>query len=462
MFKEEREESQFARSMRSDIVEGRPNLSRMVHVAGYRLMKVGIRTSSPIRGFLVLVSLVLFSIFLQGCMALNVRHPLPENLLDEVQVDDLIDVRAWGDKENEGLKKSATESLEQERAANHGKLLPEADILALSGGAGDGAFGAGFLCGWTEAGTRPTFKAVTGISTGALIAVFAFLGPEYDAKLKEAYTTISDKDIYRVHSVLTLLLNLGRIEAAGSTEPLAELLERFIDDNIIRAVAIEHNKGRRLVVGTTQLDAQRLVIWNMGAIAAKGTPEAFKLFRQVLRASASIPVAFNPVYIKVKAGGQEYDEMHVDGGVRAEVMIYENALNISGIRKGLGPEMPHRDVKLYIIRNAQVYPEFKAIRPHIDKIGSRAITSLTKFQGIGDLYRIYVLAKRDNIDYNLAFIPDTFHQIRTSEFDNDYMKEEFKMAYNLAHGYKWSKCPPGYENCANPESAIPVKAPVRD
>ena len=129
------------------------------------------------------------------------------------------------------------------------------------------------------------------------------------------------------------MLNLGRTEAAASTQPLAELLERLIDENMLQAIAAEHKKGRRLIVGTTQLDAQRQVIWDMGAIAASGHPDALKLFRQVLRASASIPVAFNPVYIKVKAAGQEYDEMHVDGGVRAEVMLYEDALSLFTVQE---------------------------------------------------------------------------------------------------------------------------------
>jgi hypothetical protein len=391
----------------------------------------------------LLAALALIS---QGCMALQVRRPLPERLLDEAQVDDLTDIRAWGDKLSESLEQCAIESLRQEKAANNGKLEPEANFLALSGGGGDGAFGAGILCGWTAAGTRPRFKLVTGISTGALIAPFAFLGPEYDARLKEAYTTISDKDIYTVPSTLKLLINLGRIEGAATTEPLAKLLERLVDDKLIQEIAVEHNKGRRLFVGTTQLDAQRQVIWNMGAIAAKGTPQAFKLFRTVLQASASIPVAFKPVYIKVRAEGQVYDEMHVDGGVRAEVMLYENALNLFLVRKRLGKEVPRRPRKLYIIRNAQVSHEFEAIKPHISKIGIRAISSLTKFQGVGDLYRIYVLAQRDEIDYNLAYIPADFDAKRTSEFDTKYMTEEFNLAYNLARaGYKWSKHPPGFE-----------------
>ncbi len=411
------------------------------------------------RNFLVFAMAFFLALpVLQGCMALQVRHPLPENLLDQAQVDDMPGIRAWGDKLSETLEKSAVESIQQEKAANQGKLLPEANFLALSGGGGDGAFGAGILCGWTEAGTRPQFKLVTGISTGALIAPFAFLGPEYDAKLKQAYTTISDKDIYRVPSILKLLVNLGRLEAAGSTEPLAELLERLIDDDMIRAIGAEHLKGRRLIVGTTQLDAQRQVIWDMGAMAAYGTPEAFKLFRQVLRASASIPVAFKPVYIKVKAGGQEYDEMHVDGGVRAEVILYEEALNLFVAAKKHGHELPHRPRKLYIIRNAQVGPEFETIQPHISKIGTRAISSLTKYQGVGDLYRIYVLAQRDRIDYNLAYIPTDFHPPRKSEFDTKYMNAEFNMAYDLARaGYKWHKYPPGYVPAPVQESVLPEK-----
>ena len=254
---------------------------------------------------------------------------------------------------------------------------------------------------------------------------------------------------------MKLVLKLGRIDAAASTKPLAELLERLIDENLLQAIAAEHNKGRRLLVGTTQLDAQRLVIWNMGAIAASHHPDALELFRQVLRASASIPVAFNPVYIKVKAAGQEYDEMHVDGGVKAQVMLYGEAISFFTARKKLGPLMPQRPRKLYIIRNAQVSPEYESIEPHIWAIGPRAISSMTKYQGVGDLYRIYVLTQRDGIDYNLAFIPVDFHPKRASEFDTKYMKQEFEMAYNLARsGYKWHKYPPGFEPANLPPASV--------
>jgi len=393
--------------------------------------------------FALLTALAFLS---QGCMALHVRHPLPENLLEQVQIAGLPGIRDWGDVHSENLEQSAIESVQQELAANHGQLEPEVNFLALSGGGGDGAFGAGILCGWTEAGTRPRFKLVTGISTGALIAAFAFAGPEYDARLKEAYTTISDKDIYTTNSWVKMVLNLGRVDAAASTQPLAAQLERLIDENLFQAVAAGHRQGRRLLVGTTQLEAQRLVIWNLGAIAASHHPDALKLFRQVLRASASIPAAFNPVYIKVTAAGQEYDEMHVDGSIKAQVMLYGEAISFFTLSQKLGSQMPQRPRNLYLIRNATVAPEYARLKPNIWAIAPRAITSMTKSQGVGDLYRIYVLAQRDGIDFNLAFIPLDFYPKRASEFDTKYMNEEFEMAYNLARsGYKWHKYPPGME-----------------
>jgi hypothetical protein len=395
---------------------------------------------------MALAGLLFLGLFLQGCLPLQVRHPVPEDLLDQALVADLPDIRAWSDIPSESLERSAIESIRQEMAANHGKLEPEANFLALSGGGGDGAFGVGLLCGWSAAGTRPRFKLVTGISTGALLAPFAFLGPEYDAKLKEAFTTISDKDIYAVPGLLKFVLNLRRLEGGASTQPLAELLERIIDDNMIKAIGVEHNKGRRLLVGTTQLDAQRQVVWDMGAIAASGHPDAPKLFRQILRAAGSIPVVFTPVYIKVHAAGVEYDEMHVTGGVRAQVMLNEKAIKPFLEGRELGPIAPQRPRKLYIIRNAQIISEYESVKPHIANIGVRAVSSLTKYQGLGDLHSIYVLAQQEGIDYNVAYIPVDFHPKRTSEFDTHFMKQEFEMAYNLARsGYKWHKSPPDFE-----------------
>jgi predicted acylesterase/phospholipase RssA len=402
-----------------------------------------IKRNQPVyrRYLTVLACLAIPMLLIQGCATLKPYNPPPPTIQDQVQVPGFPGVRAWADEPSESLKQSAIESLEQEKAANHGKLEPVVYGLALSGGGQDGAFGAGILCGWTQTGKRPQFKLVTGISTGSLIAPFAFLGPAYDHVLREAYTTVSDKDIYKAHKPLAILMSLANIKplpALTENKPMEELVARLVDDKLLAKIAEEHRKGRRLLIGTTQLDAQRLVIWNMGAIANSGNPKALELFRKIMVASASIPAFFPPQLFAVEAFGQKYTEMHVDGGVQAEVMLYENAIKPFSIGG-------QRDRKLYIIRNEQVYPQYKKVKLQLKDIASRAIDSLLKSQGIGDLYRLYTYAKRDDLDYNLAFIPKDFHGTYTTEFDTAYMNALFQVGYNLAStGHSWIKHPPDY------------------
>jgi predicted acylesterase/phospholipase RssA len=389
--------------------------------------------------YLVLAGIVVLVILNQGCVPLGRHNTLPASLEDEAQIPGLPDVRGWGGVPSKALTKSARESVEQEKAFNRGKVEPVVSVLALSGGGGDGAFGAGLLCGWSAAGTRPTFKLVTGISTGALIAPFAFLGPAYDQRLKEAYTTISDKDVFTKHNALAILLsaiNVRPLMSMASTKPLAKLLEKLIDSKMLEDIAAEHLKGRRLMVGTTQLDAQRLVIWDMGAIAASNYPQKLELFRKILLASASIPFEFPPQFFSVVAGKKEFQEMHVDGGATVELMLYENTFKPFTIG---GP----RERKVYIIRNERIYAEWKDVKPEFKSIAFRAIQSLIKAQGADDLFRLYVYAIRDKLDYNLAYIPPDFTVKSASEFDKAYMNRLFEYAYNRAKtGYPWSKYPP--------------------
>ena len=396
---------------------------------------------------LILALLTALVFLSQGCMALHVRQPLPEHLMDQAEVADLPGIRAWGDTLSESLEKSAIESIRQEMAANHGKLEPEANFLALSGGGGDGAFGAGILCGWTEAGTRPRFKLVTGISTGALIAPFAFLGPEYDATLK-VYTMVTQEEIFRRRSLLTVLWR----DSLADTGPLANLIAKYIDEPLLQAVAAEHQRGRRLFIGTTQFDAQRLVIWNMGAIAASGHPEALTLFRKILLASASIPGFFPPQYVKVEAGGRHYEEMHVDGGAMAQVILYEDALKpFADMDKIQEIKMTGRAKTLYIIRNGHVKPNWEKVRPRLAPITSRAIATLIQSQGIGDLYRLFTFARRDRMDFNLAAIPEDFPSPPSEMFNQSYMNQVFDLAFAMARkGYPWKKYPPLYD----PESVF--------
>ncbi len=400
---------------------------------------------------LVLACLALLVMLASGCATLRSQAPLPAALENEVRLPGFPeDVRAWADEPSKSLTKSAVESIQEERAAyGEETLMKPVAFLALSGGGDNGAFGAGVLCGWTEHGDRPRFKLVTGISTGALIAPFAFLGSEYDANLK-VYTMVTQGEIFRRKSLLTALWR----ESLADTRPLADLIARHIDEPLLQAIAREHKKGRRLFIGTTQFDAQRLVIWNMGAIAASGHPEALKLFRKILLASASIPGFFPPQYFKVEAGGREYEEMHVDGGTMAQVILYETALKpFAEMEKLMEVKLPERLKVLYIIRNGRVNPKWDKVRPRLVPIASRAISTLIKTQGVGDLYRLMAFARRDRMDFNLAALPPDFPPA-PGDFNQEYMNRLFDLGFETArNGYPWKKYPPFFE----PESVFRAK-----
>lgn len=389
-------------------------------------------------------------VILPGCAALRLHSPPPQQVEGQVQMQGMPGVRAWGDEFSPIFQKDMIESLRQEQRSG---LFREGDIvsiLAISGGGGDGAFGAGLLCGWTAAGNRPNFKLVTGISTGALTAPFAFLGPTYDDKLKKVYTTISSRDIFKLKS----LFGMVQTDAISLNDPLAKLTTEYIDEKMLKDIAAEHLKGRRLYIGTTALDAQRPVIWNMGAIAASGRSDALELFRKIMIASAAVPVAFPPVYIPVDAGGISYDEMHVDGGVTNQVFLYGPMLNLPAGRKILGYDQPLRKTRVFVIRNTRIKSNWLAVKPVMRSIAPRSVASLIKAQGVGDIYRIYVIAQRDGLDFNLAHIPDELDTNRSDEFNSQVMNVLFDTGYNLArYGYRWQKTPPGFfpENGAGHE-----------
>jgi hypothetical protein len=242
------------------------------------------------------------------------------------------------------------------------------------------------------------------------------------------------------------IFRMLQTDAISRNDPLAKLTTEYIDDKMLEATAAEHAKGRRLYIGTAALDAQRPVVWNMGAIAASGHPDAADLFRKVMIASAAVPVAFPPVYLTVEAAGHRYDEMHVDGGVANQVFLYGPLLNLVQGLKDLGVEQMRRKIRVYVIRNTQAKPNWRAVRPVMRSIAPRAVSSLIKAQGVGDLYRIFATAQRDGLDFNLALIPDEMDTAnRADEFDNTVMNVLFETGYKLArYGYRWLKGPPGF------------------
>ncbi len=381
-------------------------------------------------------------LLLLGCASIA-RQPVPIADIDRAVVPGMPNVRDWGDEPSPHFQEDLIQSVRdawEAYGSGPGSLPMQA--LVLSGGGSNGAFGAGFLSGWTEAGTRPTFKLVTGISTGALIAPFAFLGSDYDAKLEEVFTTVTNKDIYRFRSPFTVL----KKDSLARTDPLAIKLEEVIDNELLQAIAAEHLRGRRLFVGTTNLDAQRLAVWNMGAIAASGRPGSLRLFRQVLLASASIPVAFPPVYIEVEVDGKRFDEMHVDGGVIAEFFLWGAMVDIVDAQRELhvDPDPADRSA-IYIIRNSQIDAEAGQVEPKLLDIASRSMITVLKAVAMGDLIRIWRLAERDGVDFNYVGIPPEHPEADTSTFDPRDMRRLFELGRAMAlEPDPWRKEPPAW------------------
>jgi hypothetical protein len=354
-------------------------------------------------------------------------------------------VRDWGGEYSPTFQADLVESIRQAQDAG-GIVGPDGyvNVLALSGGGADGAFGAGLICGWTAAGDRPVFKLVTGISTGALIAPFAFAGPHYDPVLKRFYTTITADDVYRQRSFLSLLAGA---DSLADTAPLAGLLQQVVDEKLLADIAAAHRSGRRLYIGTTDLEAGKLRVWNMGVIAASDAPDRLELFRKVMLASASIPALFPPVYIPVQAGGRTYHEMHVDGGATVQVFFYGFMLDLpAAIRqvaaeRGLTQRPP---IRVYVIRNAQIRADRQSVKPRILPIAGRAVGGLLLTGGVGDLYRIYVIAQRDGIDFRMTDIPDDFRHAGSGMFDKGDMNRLFDLGFAMAKGgYPWQSLPPG-------------------
>lgn len=398
----------------------------------------------------ITAALILLQLAVAGCASLERLPAVPR--ADVLQAETgLGPVRFFVAHNPDAFAEEAKHALLRERAwlarGGHYGPLPPANFLAVSGGGDNGAFGAGLLVGWTAAGTRPEFKGVTGISTGALIAPFAFLGPEYDHALETVYTTISGKDIFKKRGLIGGFFG----DALADTAPMFKLVERYVDRALLNAIAAEYAKGRLLLVGTTNLDALEPVIWNMTALAASQDPRALELFRKILVASASIPGVFPPVMIDVQVDGKRYQEMHVDGGAMAQVFLYPPSLNVAEAAAELHAE---RKRHLYIIRNARLDPDWASVERRTLNVATRAITSLTQTQGIGDLYRIFLTAQRDKIDYNLAFIPPTFNVPHREEFDTNYMRQLFALGKTMAQaGYVWQKYPPGFGHVLRQASA---------
>ena len=399
--------------------------------------------SLELRKILILAALS-FSVLSLGACSIPERGPgVPAADTTRALPLGIANARFFADADPQAMIDEGTRAFEREQATlrAEGKpatRLPPVYYLAVSGGGDNGAFGAGLINGWTALGTRPEFKMVTGVSTGALIAPFAFLGPDYDDALRDVYTSMTPDKVFKPRGLTAALFN----DAMADTGPLSEVIAGYANQAMLDAIAREYQKGRLLLIGTTYLDAQRPTIWNIGAIAAiaaSGHPGSLELFRKILRASAAIPGLFQPVLFDVEIDGKKYQEMHVDGGAIAQLFLYPPSINLgtSGFR---------RERHAYVIRNARLDPDYAASERRTISIAGRAINIMLAASGQNDVLRTYFVSQRDGVDYNLAYIGADFSAPKAGEFDQAYMQALYAYGFQEGRdGKAWHKLPPGLQ-----------------
>ena len=365
-----------------------------------------------------IIGIVALLLFISACSAKTRTYDAP-SMLDyhKANVEGYQHIRYWGDK----TAPYAYTRSNIKRLGSNKDFRKRIDILALSGGAEDGAYGAGFLKGWSERGNRPVFTVVTGISTGALIAPFAFLGPKYDHVIERLYTQSSQKNIVLFSPTEALFGS-----SLGDSTPLRKILNEEINDDFVIELAKEAKKGRLLHIGTTNLDAQRPVVWEITEIALSGRSDAPKLIRDIMLASASVPGAFPAVLVDVTIDKKRYQEVHVDGGVTRQIFVYPHDLDIRKLQR-----MLHINPKknMWLIRNSKIDPEYAPVSLSWSDIAERSFYTLMKYQGRGDLMNIISLAKRDGFQVHVTNVPKSFDHPLEDFFDKKYMKALFQVGY---------------------------------
>ena len=383
----------------------------------------------------VLYILILFQV---GCASSLIHTPVPEQYVSNAIAMQSPLIRFWGDEERSQYRKQRklTDWLQLRTQQFDTETKPTINFLALSGGGEDGAFAAGVITGWTRHGSRPIFDVVTGVSAGALASPFIFLGIEYDEVLFEVYSNLTNEDIYRTQ----IFSGIFGGPALFDNRPLKNLIAEHVTAEMLQKIAKQHLKGRRLWIGTTNLDAGRPVIWDIGEIALSGQPNALELVHNILLASSAVPGIFPPVLIDVSVANQQYTELHVDGGVTRQVFLYPPQFINNEEIEAIGDTITR---KLYVIRNGRSQAIYEPVKTNAYSIALKSLNMTMENKAVGDLYRIYELTSHDGIEYNLAIIPKSFDLKPKETFDPEYTKALFDFGYQLAKdGYTWRKAPP--------------------
>jgi hypothetical protein len=390
--------------------------------------------------------LVLALTLLAGCASIP-RVPFTKEQQAAATIPGIPNARVWSDDRADVLR-ARSEAITS--AARRGGQF---NVLAISGGGSNGAFGAGLLAGWAERGTRPEFTVVTGASAGALIAPFAFLGPDYDPMLRSLFSEGIGEELLQIDG-FSALFGAGVFK----TEPLKRLIARYIDEAMLERIAAEYHKGRKLLVVTTNIDAQRTAVWDMGAIAASGAPGALSLFRDVLTASASVPGVYSPVLIDVEGEGRRFAEMHVDGGVRSNLLVVPESMLLTSAP----PQTTGLHPRVYIVLNDKVEQDFEVVEGKALTIVARSFTTAVKANTQNTLIATYEFARRNKWDFNLASINADYPTTTSLGFDRVYMQQLYQYGYEQGRGGPpWRKNLPATYTAPSTSAPPPRVIPAR-
>ena len=403
--------------------------------------------SLPVMRSFSFVSAILVLAFLSGCCLHELRHGRSTTPTEAgLQTNDLVDPNSQftsGRAFNQAdLNELANRSMQNQQPDG---APPKHSILCLSGGGSYGAYSAGILCGWTSRGDRPSFDVVTGVSTGGLIAPFAFLGPKYDPELERFYTTLSSKDIYKLRPIKGVFS-----ESLADNAPLAREIDKALTCDMMRDLAIAHGEGRRLYLGTTESQGRRFIVWDIGEIASRGRPEDRELIKQVMLGSSAIPGFFPPSEIPVTVDGQPFVEKHVDGGVSYSIFIRPPANQEESTHQP--GEKPLAGTDVYAIVAGKLYADPEVVRPWVLSIAAQNVSTLTYSQTRADLVRMWTLCALTGMEFRMTSIPESMVTPATStKFVPAEMKQLFAEGYDqILEGDAWRSTPPGTEPGEDP------------
>lgn len=313
---------------------------------------------------------------------------------------------------------------------------PVRNVLALSGGGSYGAFSAGVLHGWSRSGKRPEFDVITGISTGALIAPLVMLGEDGEEPLRRLYTEIRTRDVFVRRSLVTVPFR----DAAANAAPLRRIIESTMTPDFVEALAREHRRGRRLYIGTTNLDARRFAVWDIGAIANRNDIDSRKLIVDLLLASCSVPGVFPPVPIDVEVDGKRYTEIHVDGGVTAPLFVPTAVIEAAKDQKTKAGVAPN----VYAIVASKLHADPAPVRPRVLKVLGAAANVYFNEHTRAELANLYHASRLAELNFQFVCIRQDYEISETAiEFDPEEMTRMFTEGARIGmSGPKWSVDPP--------------------